>query len=75
MEWTMTNPNIIEDLDPPVIWGAKAIGKFVGEDDERKAFYLCQNLLREGVITRVGRKLAATPRRLRERFAGKSAAE
>jgi hypothetical protein len=60
------------DLDCP-IWGAKEIGRFVGENDARRAFYLCQILLREGVITKVGRKLVGTPRNLRSRFAGKNA--
>jgi hypothetical protein len=62
-----------EPLDRP-IWGAKAIAHVCGEDDERKSFYLCQKLLAEGVITRVGRKLVGTRRSLRNRFAGKSAA-
>jgi hypothetical protein len=61
-----------DDLDRP-IWGAEAIGRFVGENNARKAFYLCQILLREGVITKVGRKLAGTPRNLRSRFASKVA--
>jgi hypothetical protein len=59
-----------DDLDRP-IWGAVSIGRFVGENNPRKAFYLCQILLREGVITKVGRKLAGTPRNLRSRFASK----
>ena len=61
-----------DDLDRP-IWGAVPIGRFVGENNPRKAFYLCQTLLREGVITKVGRKLVGTPRNLRSRFASKVA--
>jgi len=61
--------------DLNIIWGAIAIGRFVGEDDEQSAFRLCAILEREGTITKVGRKYAGDRQRLRERFAGKQSIE
>ena len=72
------NPaNSVEDLDR-VLWGAANIAAEAnlftedGRPDERKAFYL----LERGHLpaTKVGRQWVTTPRRLRQLFAGESAA-
>ncbi|HEY7302428.1 MAG TPA: hypothetical protein VH684_31415 [Xanthobacteraceae bacterium] len=67
----------IDPLDVP-IWGAKQIGQEAhlfdqdGNIDERRAFYLCQILLKEGIVSKAGGRFFSTPRRLRNYFAGKA---
>jgi hypothetical protein len=56
--------------DPPVVWGARAIGEIIGRT-EREAYYL----LEAGHLpaVRVGKKWCAIPSRLRAVLAGKTA--
>jgi hypothetical protein len=76
--------DVIDPLDVPM-HGAENIGRAVGvvdsppgkatKKEKRKAFYACGKLKAEGVVDSFGRSLVTTPRRLRNHFGGKGAAE
>jgi hypothetical protein len=64
-----------------VLWGAREIGRAAcvfdedGEVDERRALYVCSKLHEQGIVSKVGGRYCATPRRLHEFFSGKTAAD
>jgi hypothetical protein len=75
---------VLDPSDQPIL-GAENIGRAIGiiggpgsgarthAQQVRHAFSICEKLLREGVISKLGGTYAATPRALRERFSGKAA--
>jgi hypothetical protein len=61
-----------EDLASDILWGCKAIGKFLGIKEERKVYYMVE---RKQIPTKkIGhRTLVASRRELRKLFGGDDA--